>query len=184
MSESVEVIWTWAPRLMIGLAVLVVALEVMPRGSSLITEIQAWRADASRVASIETLAEDRGSVRVERAKLARQLAEANTERATTGDMLGRLDAFAADASVNLTRVEPGLPVVEGAQERVPLAVDLNGRFHDVGDFVADLEASAFRVRRLALTKPEGPGVGQGLGSLEASLTLEVVRSPGIGGRDE
>lgn len=184
-SESAEVMWTWAPRLMIGLAVLVVALEVMPRGSSLIAEIRTWRADASRVATLETLEEDRGDVRVERAKLARKLAEASTERATTGDMLSRLDAFAADASVNLTRVEPGLPLAEGAQERVPLAVDLTGRFHDVGRYVSELEASTFQVQRLALTHASDPRAMQSSsGGLEASLALEIVRAKQSGGRDE
>lgn len=183
MSESNEVLWTWAPRLMIGLAVLVVALEVMPRGSSLIAEIRAWRSDAARVASSETLVQDRARLRAERARLASQLAEMSTERATTGDMLGRLDALAADATVNLTRVEPGTPRSEGAQERVSLAADLTGGFHDIGQYVSELEASAYRVRRLVLTRSTVASARQSARTLKATLSLEVVRRGETGGRD-
>lgn len=182
-SASAEVLWTWVPRLVIGLAVLVIALEVVPRASALVGEIRGWRSDTARVTSSETLVQDRARLRAVQARLARELAGISTERATTGDMLGRLDALAADSEVNLTRVEPGVPVSEGAQERVPLAVDLRGRFHDIGQYVSELEASTYRVRRLALTHSAESGVRRSTSTLEATLSLEVVRSRQTGGRD-
>lgn len=182
-SASAEVLWTWVPRLVIGLAVLVIALEVVPRASTLVGEIRGWRSDIARVTSSETLVQDRAFLRAEQARLARELASMSTERATTGDMLGRLDALAADSEVNLTRVEPGVPVSEGSQERVPLAVDLRGRFHDVGQYVSELEASTFRVRRLSLSRSARSGARQSTGMLEATLSLEVVRTRQTGGRD-
>lgn len=183
-TASAEVLWMWAPRLMVALAVLVIALEVVPRASALTSEVAAWRVDASRVASVETLTEDRVRLRMESTRLQRQLSEQSAEPTTSGDMLGQLDALAAEAAVRLTRVEPGLPLTEGAQERVPLAVDVAGRFHEIGDYLARLEASAFQVRRFALTSPTDPFIQQGTTVLEATLSLEVVRSSAARGRDE
>lgn len=182
-SAPAEALWTWAPRLLLTLAALVGALEVVPRASVLVSEIQTERAAASRLASIESLAEDRAWLRAERAKLVRRLAEMG-ERATTGDMLGDLDALATGATVRLTRVEPGVPITEGAQDRVPLEVDVTGRFHDIGRYVSKLEASSYRVHRLALMRSAGSQPRQGAGTLEASLELEVVRSRQPEGRDE
>lgn len=182
-TASTETLWKWAPRLMVGLAVLVIALEVVPRASALSGEIVGWRADASRTASVETLAERRMQLRAERASLQGQLAERSAQATTSGDVLGQLDALATQTSVRLTRVEPGVPLSEGAQERIPLAVELVGRFHSVGSYVAGLERSAFQVRRLVLTRSTDSNTLRRIDILNATLALETVRSH-TRGRDE
>lgn len=125
----------------LALSVLALVLEGTPRlreAAAVALELQGARA---RLSSAETAPAERMALQTRRRALEARLSRLpGTVAVTSRAALTAIQSAAAAEGVEVALLEPGVPEVDGGLERVPFQLRVRGTYHELGRFLAALEA--------------------------------------------
>lgn len=127
--------------LMVAFAcILVLFLVILPLGAADIELYRRWSQSRSDFRSATEVIEQRETVEAEAIRLNTTLIElASTSELPEADVLPYIQRRAQASGVTLEMVRPGATDTVQAVQSTPLSIELEGRFHSIGQFLSSLE---------------------------------------------
>lgn len=131
-----------------AIGILLMALVLLPQTMSLVGDTREWlqSRQSLRVSDGRLIETDRIAIqdRALRARLAGLAVTADNSDSPA--VLSELQASAQRSGLVLNRIEPQVPDTSGTVESTLFELELSGDFHELGQFLVDLESSPVPVR--------------------------------------
>ena len=173
--------WRWVALAVSILGMAVLVLEATPRVREALTGAAEWQEAQRRLADARNAPVQLASLRSRRTELQRELAKLPGAAALSPRaVLVSVQAAAADAGVEVNRLEPGAAETDGALERRPLQIAVRGSYDAIGRFVAGMERSSsgappIRVVELEVSWADQKVPARSDAPLAATLRAESIR---------